>query len=79
MPTFRLHFMDDPSRTELIDGEESEVIAAILAAHPGRSMELWQRSVLVRIFGRPAPTSFLAHPGAARPHKPPTSTTIISR
>jgi hypothetical protein len=80
MPVFRLHFMDDPSRTELFDGEESEVVAAILAAHPGRSMELWRRSVLVRVFGRSAETGFLAQRGSARLQpNPPTPPTIVSR
>ena len=80
MPSFRLHFLDDPSHIELIDGEETEVVAAILAAHPGRSMELWHRTVLVRVFGRSAPTSFLVHRGNTRhPHRQPTATTIVSR
>jgi hypothetical protein len=60
---FKLHFMDEPGRVELLEGTEAEVVAAILAAHPTRQMELWQRSRLVRILGPRPQSSFLAGPG----------------
>jgi hypothetical protein len=68
VPTFRLHFRDDPGRVDVIDGEESDVVATILAAHPARSMELWRRAALVRIFGRPLQVSFLASTGHRSRH-----------
>jgi len=80
VPKFRLHFMDDPSRADLIDGSESEVVAAILAAHPGRRMELWHDAVLVRVFGDLPHTSFLGYRGGfAGPPKRPTATSGMSR
>lgn len=60
MPTFRLHFMDEPGRVDVLEGEEGDVVARILAAHPARGMELWRRTTLVRIFGRSTQVSFLA-------------------
>jgi hypothetical protein len=61
--------MDDPGRVDVIEGEESEVVARILVAHPTRGMELWRRTTLVRIFGRSPQVSFLASTGHRSRHR----------
>jgi hypothetical protein len=69
--------MDEPGRVDVLEGEEGDVVARILAAHPARGMELWRRSTLVRIFGRSTQVSFLAstgHRSGSRRTSPPIRT-----